>query len=117
MLEPIVFIIFVNNMPEIVYTMIQMFAGDPKIFSEIKGTHDCDQLQDDLKALEDWSNEWILRFNAGENAKSCNSGKTQGEFTCMMMKDDRPVEHKTTVLEKDLGVHLNLPLIFSVHGK
>ena len=58
-LGPILFIIFTNDMPEIVHTMIQMFADDTKIFWEIKHAHDRDQLQHDLKALEDWSNDQV----------------------------------------------------------
>ena len=42
-------------------------------------------------------------------------GKTQGEFKYIMMKDDHPVELMTTVLEKDLGVHLDPSLTFSAH--
>ena len=94
--------------------MIQMFADDTKIFSEIKGTNDCDQLQNDLTALENWSNEWLLRFNA-EKCKVMHLGKPQAEFKYMMMKDDRPVELGTTILEKDLGVHLDPSLTFSTH--
>ena len=52
-LGPFLLIIFVNNMPEIVHTMIQMFTDDTKIFWEIKDAQDRDQLRHDLKAFED----------------------------------------------------------------
>ena len=53
-----------NDMPEIVHNMIQMFGNNTKIICQIKDDHDSDQLQNDLKALEEWSNDWFLRFNA-----------------------------------------------------
>ena len=42
-------------------------------------------------------------------------GKIRGKFRDMMMKDDHPVELKTTALEKDLSVHLDPSLTFSAH--
>ena len=113
-LGPILFIIFVNDMPEIVHTMIQIFADDTKIFWEIKDAHDRDQLQHDLKALEDWSNEWLLKFNA-DKCKVMHLGKSQDEFKYTMTKDDHPIELEKTTLEKDLGVHVDPSLTFSAH--
>ena len=113
-LGPILFIIFVNDMPEIVNTMIQMFADDTKLFWEIKDAHDRDQLQNDLKALEDWSNEWLLKFNA-DKCKVMHLGKSQGEFKYTMTKDDHPIELEKTTLKKDLGVHVDPSLTFSAH--
>ena len=54
---PILFIIFVNDMPEIVHNMICIFANDTKVFCHIKDDHDGDQLQDDLKAHKESSKD------------------------------------------------------------
>ena len=90
-LRPILSIVFVNDMPEIVHTMIQMFADDTNIFCKIKDAHHRDQLQHELKAPKDWSNEWILKFNA-DKCKVMHLGKSQGEFKYTMTKDDHPVD-------------------------
>ena len=94
--------------------MNQMFADDTKIFWEIKDAHDRDQLQHDLKALEDWSNEWLLKFNA-DKCKVMHLGKSQGEIKYTMTKDDHPIELEKTTLEKDLGVHVDPSLTFRPH--
>ena len=57
------FVYYICKRYEIIHTMIQMFADDTKIFWEIKDAHDRDQLQHDSKALDDWLNEWLLKFN------------------------------------------------------
>ena len=49
-LGPIFVIIFVNDMPEIVHSFIEMFC-------QIKDERDYDQLQDDLKTLVEWPND------------------------------------------------------------
>ena len=67
-LGPILFIVFVNDMPEIVHRTIEMFADDTKIFCEIKDDNDSGQLQDDLKTFEEWSKDRFLRFNAEKSS-------------------------------------------------
>ena len=82
--------------------MIQMFADNTKIFWEIKDAHDRDQLQHDLKlkALEDWSNEWLLKFNADKcKVMHLALGKSQGEFKYTMTKDDHPIELEKPVID------------------
>ena len=41
-----------------------MFADDTKIFRKITSLADALMLQDDLQKLEEWSNIWLLKFNA-----------------------------------------------------
>ena len=69
-LGPLLFICFINDMPEVVHSSIQMFADDTKIFRTVNNPEQAHLLQDDLDALEEWSNVWQLRLNA-ENVKLC----------------------------------------------
>ena len=62
-LRPLLFIIFVNEMPEIVHSSLLMFADDTKVFTEIGNKDDVKQLQEELTALQKWSRRWQLRFN------------------------------------------------------
>jgi len=48
-----------------------MFADDTKIFRTANNPRQNQLLQDDLDALEEWSNLWQLRFNA-ENVNLCS---------------------------------------------
>ena len=52
MLGPLLCIIFVNEMPDMVHTCIQMFADDTKLFTHIKDESDVARLQDDLDRLQ-----------------------------------------------------------------
>ena len=47
-----------------VHSSIQMFADDTKIVRTVNNPEQVQLLQDDLNALEEWSNLWQLRFNA-----------------------------------------------------
>jgi hypothetical protein len=40
-----------------------LFADDTKIFRIITGENDQNILQEDLRKMEDWSNNWLLNFH------------------------------------------------------
>lgn len=95
---PLLFILYVNDIPEVVSGNVKMYADDTKLYDNHKNNK---SLQRDLDNLEQWSRKWLLRFN---------------EVKCKIMYfgRDNP-EHKykigTTELkrvteEKDLGVHI-----------
>jgi len=52
-LRPFLFICFINNMPEVVHSSIQMFPDDIKIFRTLNNPKQAQLLQDDMDALEE----------------------------------------------------------------
>jgi ribonucleases P/MRP protein subunit RPP40 len=61
-LGPLLFLLFVNDIPEWVCNSIRMFADDTKIWAQIRTAEDGDSLQRDWDRLVEWSNLWLLRF-------------------------------------------------------
>ena len=57
-LGPILFLCFINDMPESVSSQCCLFADDSIIYREISTENDCTSLQDDLDALEKWEGTW-----------------------------------------------------------
>jgi len=55
-LGSLLFIIFINDMPEVVNSLIRMFADDTKLFRTVNRKADSTVLQTDLIALQEWSN-------------------------------------------------------------
>ena len=64
-LGPLLFNIYVNNMPNCVNSPILQFADDVKMFQAIGGAADFQQLQADITFV-DWSIKWQLRFNVSK---------------------------------------------------
>ena len=64
-LGPLLFNIYnyVNDIPDVVSSLILLFADDIKMFRCIKTHHDYIQLQSDLNCLSEWSLTWKLKFN------------------------------------------------------
>jgi hypothetical protein len=62
-LGPLLFIIFINDMPETVKSKIKLFADDAKLYNIIRTTEDCQQVQEDLTRMQNWSNTWQMKFH------------------------------------------------------
>ena len=62
-LGPILFMMFVNDLPSVVSSPVYMFADDTKIFRVVRTSEDYSALQHDLDLLYEWSIRWQLKFN------------------------------------------------------
>ena len=101
-------------MPDVVHAYIHMFADDTKLYRAVNTPEDTEALQTDLSKLEQWANQWQLRFNA-EKCKVMHLGTNNAKYAYTMQKEGKAVELETTELEKDLGVYIDPGLTFSAH--
>ena len=53
--SPTLFVMFINNMPDVITSLSKMFADDAKVFRQIETSVDTATLQNDLDHLTDWS--------------------------------------------------------------
>jgi hypothetical protein len=111
-LGPILFVLFINDLPDLVASELYLFADDTKLFSIIKDRQSADTLQKDLDTLEAWSNTWLIKFHP-EKCKKLHVGRP-GECP------DRTYSLMGTILqecdvEKDIGVYVDKDLSFDKH--
>ena len=111
-LGPILFVCFVNDLPNVVTSNVLLFADDTKIFTEVPVNQQT--LQQDLDKLQIWSNEWQLRFNATK-CKIMHLGKQSDPASYSMTSDGKAVTLETIQMEKDLGVNVDADLVFEQH--
>ncbi len=62
-LGPLLFLLYINDMPSLVSHYIKLFADDTKLLGVIKSQSDIDRLQNDLNKLVAWSHKWDMCFN------------------------------------------------------
>ena len=111
-LGPILFTIFINDMPEVVKSCMKLFADDAKIYKAIESFDDINIIQDDINNLLKWSKKWQLPLNL----KKCK---------CVHYGKKNPCNHYTIgdldlaedVSEKDVGVTFDACLQFRLHIK
>ena len=63
-LGPVLFLIYVNDIVMAIDSTIKLFADDVKIYCAIRSPNNLISLQSDLNCLSDWSEKWLLKFNA-----------------------------------------------------
>ena len=110
-LGPLLFVCYVNDMPENITSTVYMFADDTKLYRNIKTHIDREVLQSDLSRLEDWSRKWQLRFNA-DKCKVLHIGRDNEHYEYYM---DRDTKIGVTTNERDLGVQIDPDLKFNQH--
>lgn len=114
-LGPILFIIFVNDLPEVVGNVCKLFADDCKLYRNIRNPLDQQDLQDDIDRLCKWSEKWLLKFNATKcKSVSYGNARHENQYTLLDHNENR---HNLTRddSEKDLGIHFTRTLNFEDH--
>ena len=107
---PTLFIIFINDMPDVVQSFIELFADDAKVFAEIKDDHHNGILQEDIVALQGWAEKWQLAFNA-KKCKVMHIGRNNPKREYIM--DEEKLQE--VECEKDLGVWVDNQLRMQEH--
>ena len=62
-LGPVLFLIFINDLPENIRSSVRFFADDCVFYRNIESPMDCHILQDDLNSLAQWETDWQMKFN------------------------------------------------------
>ncbi len=63
-LGPILFLIFINDLPEYVHhSTVRLFADDAILQKEIHSNQDAILLQEDIDAVQRWEQDWQMQFN------------------------------------------------------
>ena len=63
MLGPLLFLIYINDLPDNIISDVYMYADDTKLYREIKTIEDQRILQKDLDTFTKWSEIWLLKFH------------------------------------------------------
>ena len=62
-LGPLLFLVYINDLPSKVQSTARLFADDCLLYRTIKSNQDSDILQQDLDNLQKWESDWLMHFN------------------------------------------------------
>ena len=65
-LGPVLFLIFIDDLPDNIRSSVCLFADDCVLYWNINSLTDCQILQDDLKSLAQWETDWQKKFNVAK---------------------------------------------------
>jgi len=98
-LGPLLFLIYINDLPDVVDNLSKLFADDAKLLGKTKNYDQIDSMRQDLQKLFEWSNKWGMAFNA-EKCKVMHIGR--GNFQANYEINDQQLSDVKE--EKDLGI-------------
>ena len=108
-LGPLLFLLYINDLPENIKNTVFLFADDLKMIAKAK---DNQLSQNDINSLVLWQNKWLLKFNTKDNkCKVMHIGKSNPCNQYNMGGIVLP----SVESEKDLGVLFSRKLDFSDH--
>ena len=106
-LAPLLFIIYVNDLPAMLSCGIKVFTDNSKLYRPVRLLTDPPALQEDLDAAVRWADKWLLSFNAAK-CKVLHIGRQNRHHVYTL----RGTTLEDTVAEKDLGVYIDAELKF-----
>jgi hypothetical protein len=111
-LGPILFLIYINDLPDKIKSKCRLFADDSLLYRKITSKEDISQLQKDLDEVLQWCNNWYMTLNIDKcehmNVTSKHAPSNSG------YKLDQ--HHMTKVKDyKYLGLHISDNLSWSTH--
>ena len=65
-LGPTLFLIYINDIVEVVNSEIRLFADDALLFSTLQDSKSIETFQQDLRSLEIWASKWEMSFNTSK---------------------------------------------------
>ena len=115
---PLLFVVYINDLPEVVEAEVYLFADDTKIFCRIV-EDGISTLQEDLNRLQNWSDTWLLKFHPDKcKVMNLHRGKKTNNRKYFMKKLNSTTEDKEldkVAKEKDLGIITDENLKFEEH--
>ena len=66
LLGPILFLIFINDLPDNIRSSVRLFMDDCVMYRNIYSIQDCLTLQKDLNSLGQWEADWQMKFNVAK---------------------------------------------------
>ena len=97
------FVCYINDIPDVVDSPIHMFADDNKIFRQLTAQSDHVTLQTDLRQLEASTRKWQLHFNE-KKCKVMHLGQYNPYYDYTITSNVKDTTLGENTNERDLGV-------------
>ena len=113
-LGPILFILYINDLPDLVLSETYLFADDTKLFRHIIDFKSAEELQGDLNKLQEWSSTWLLKFHP-DKCKVLTLGNRSVAHKYTLQVDGISHNLENVSEMKDLGITIDQNLSFENH--
>ena len=110
-LGPLLFIIYINELPEICTSNLYLYADDAKLYKHILNPLDRTTIQEDLNKINLWTENWLISLNIDKCKKVSYGREIVNDYNYYINN----VELENFKAIEDLGVTYNSDLKFKTH--
>ena len=110
-LGPVLFLVFINDLPDVIEVLIKLFADDAKIYAMVSNHADNDKVQHSLNRAVNWADIWKMFFNIIK----CHHLHVGKHDRGTMISNNQEIELEKVQNEKDRGVIVDQNLTFRDH--
>ena len=118
-LGPLLFLIYVNDLPNNLSSNCKLFADDTSLFSVVNNIHtSATTLSQDLNAITNWTFQWKMIFTldlSKQTQEVMFSRKIKKLLYLTLLFNNIPLSN--SLLQKDLGLTIDIKLNFSEDRK
>jgi ribonuclease P/MRP protein subunit RPP40 len=111
-LGPILFLVFINDLPNHINNECRLYADDNKVIAPISSEDDAFNFQNDIYKLDEWSEKWSMALNF-EKCKIMHFGKNNVEYPYYLKNNGVTQRIETSSVEKDVGIYISDDLKWS----
>ena len=111
---PILFLLFINDLPSSITSGSKLFADDLIVYRKIVSPDDCLTLQSDMTFLAKWENDWGMKFHP-DKCETIVITRKRNPNRQIYYLSGHPLKH--TDEAKYLGVNISSNLDWSSHIK
>jgi len=111
-LGPLLFLLYINDLPKSITSQVRLFADDTAVYLTINNMHDCHTLQEDLDKLMKWEHLWDMEFNPSK-CQVLNITRNKSKFSFNYRLHGQILE--TVDNAKYLGVDISKDLSWNTH--
>ncbi len=104
-LGPLLFVLFINDLPNGIKSSLKLFADDLKLIGNVSNSN----IADDIRQLENWEKIWLLRFNVSK-CKVLHIDLNDNPYHEYFLNG---TEIDVSEQEKDLGVITSTSLLWN----
>ena len=113
-LGPLLFLLYINDLPENIQSQVRLFADDTAVYLSVSGLQDGQVLQSDLDSLQCWEQTWDIEFNPSK-CQVLHITRSRKPVMSRYFMHNQELESVDTA--KYLGVNISKDLSWNTHIK
>ena len=111
-LGPLLFLLYINDLPQNIQSQVRLFADDTAVYLTVDSSEDRDTLQADLDTLQEWERAWHMEFNPSK-CQVLHITRSKQPLNTQYTLHDQVLEATDTA--KYLGVTISKDLSWNDH--